>query len=193
MRLYYTARSHFSRKVRILMDAWQQPLRLIDIGNVANTQADSFAANPLMRVPTLIDEGTWVIDSDHMAQYLCRQFDPQDRYQVLTEEIQDLNARAIINGAMAAEVELILAARTGIETSKYVRFEKHQKVILAALQWLEDNPQLFEGQTNYLGFHLVCLWDHLALYQLVELNYPRLQNTVERLRRLDFISASAPE
>lgn len=135
MKLYYTPRSHFSRKVRILVAAWDLGVELVDVGNVADTSDIAFGHNPLMKVPALVDEGRLVIDSDHIAQHLVRAHDPDDRFAVLSEDTATLNARAVLNGIMAAEVELILAERTGIAIGRYARFDKMRASILAGLDW----------------------------------------------------------
>jgi len=70
MKLYFTPRSHFSRKVRILLHAWKLEVELIDVGNVGATSSHAFGPNPLMKVPTLLDGGPSIFDSDHIAQYL---------------------------------------------------------------------------------------------------------------------------
>ena len=41
MKLYFTPRSHFSRKVRMLLQAWRLEVELIDVGNVVATSSIS--------------------------------------------------------------------------------------------------------------------------------------------------------
>ncbi|WKD49614.1 glutathione S-transferase family protein [Microbulbifer spongiae] len=192
MKLYYTPRSHFSRKVRILIDAFNLDVDLVDIGNVAEQFIGVFGPNPLMKVPTLIDKGVPVFDSDYIAQYLVQQFDSSDRFQVLTNDAKVLNARAVMNGVMSAEVELILAERSGIATDAYPRFDKIRGSISNGLDWLESRAEMFPNQPTYLRFHLNSMWDHLALYGLVSLDYPKLYDSVERLRTLTYVEKSAP-
>lgn len=191
MKLYYTPKSHFARKVRILMDAWGIELELIDVGDVADSE--SFGDNPLMKVPALVDGKACVVDSDNIAQYLTRKFDKQDKYGVLTTDVHILNTRAIMNGIMAAEVELLLAKRTGIDTSKYKRFDKMTDSINSGLTWLEQNESIFSFKPTYLSFHLVCMWDHLALYTTVDLNYPKLQDLVNQMSKLSFVASNVPK
>ncbi len=191
MKLHYTPKSHFARKNRILLDALSIGVELIDVGNVADNNPEIFAHNPLMKVPTLIDGEQVVYESDLISQYIVKKYDPQDRYEVLSQDWESLNAQAVMNGVMTAEVELILAQRTGIDTQKYVRFDKFEATVLRGLQWLEEHASLFENHT-YAGFHLVCLWEHLVLYQMFALNYPQLQRSVEQLSDLNFVKTSSP-
>jgi glutathione S-transferase len=193
MKLHYTPKSHYARKDRILIDALKLDVELLDAGNVADQDPDLFAGNPLMKVPTLItDEGEAIFESDHIAEYLVRQYDPNDHYQVLTTDLKALNARAVMNGVMAAEVELVMAERTGIKTGKYQRFDKFRHTVDQGLGWLEARSAWFADTVDYAGFHLVCLWDHLVLYQMFALPYPRLQAEVQRLSEIEFVNKSAP-
>lgn len=193
MKLYYTPRSHFSRKVIILINAWEIDVQLIDVGNVATSSTGTFGDNPLMKVPTLVEDKLWMIDSDNIAQYLVRKYDVKDRFEVLTTDIHTLNARTILNGIMSAEVEIILARRTGIDTNLYQRYDKIIETIKAGLDWLEYNVEIFTTTPTYLCFHLVCMWDHLSFYKTVDLNYPKLKEHVNKLTLLSFVAVNAPK
>ncbi len=192
MKLYYTPKSHFARKDRILIDALALNIELVDAGNVADNKPEVFANNPLMKVPTLLDGDQVIFESDHIAGYLVRKFDTNDRHQVLTTDIEQLNARAVMNGVMTAEVELIMAERTGINTQQYKRFDKFRATVEQGMIWLEKHAYLFNEQPTYAGFHLICLWDHLALYQMFSLHYPALKAVIVRLSTLEYVVNSSP-
>lgn len=192
MRLYYTPRSHYSRKVRMLLGGLRRSVELVNVGNVADSNPTIFGENPLMKVPTLVDGDHTIFDSDHIAQYLVRTYDHEDTFQVLTTQIDDLNARSVMNGVMAAEVELILAERTGLDTTAHRRFDKMREAILAGLGWLENHVGRFPDRPSYLGFHLIAMWDHLALYQVCPLEQPRIQAYVLRLSDLPFVVETKP-
>lgn len=191
MKLYYTPRSHFARKVRILLDAWTINAELVDVGNVADNASHAFGPNPLMKVPTLVDGETWLIESDHIAAYLARQYYPSDSFDVLTQDSQALNARALLNGIMAAEVEIILASRAGIDTDT-ARFNKMRDSMRASLAWLNERATTLFSRHTYLGFHLVCAWDHLQLYNVIELEHARLQSVSKEMSQLEYVRTSAP-
>ncbi len=192
LKLYYTPKSHYARKDRILIDALNLEVELIDAGNVADQDPGIFANNPLMKVPTLIDEGQNIFESDHIAEYLVRKHDVEDQFDVLSHDPKQKNLQAVLNGVMAAEVELIMAERTGIDTRKYTRFDKFRSSVTQGLQWLENNADDFSNEPDYRGFHLVCLWDHLDLYKMFELDYPNLKRLVAELNQLDFVYTSQP-
>ncbi|MGE0582583.1 MAG: glutathione S-transferase N-terminal domain-containing protein [Steroidobacteraceae bacterium] len=192
MQLIYTPRSHFSRKVRILLAALDVEVELIDAGNVADARPAAYGPNPLMKVPTLLDGTISVFDSDHIAAYLVRMLDPADRFGVLTTDAEMLNARAVMNGVMAAEVELILAARTGLDTRAHRRFDKLRESIQQGLAWLEARSDRFPREPAYLAFHAVAMWDHLELYQVVELGFPGLRSYAMQWASTPFIAQSKP-
>lgn len=189
--MFYTPRSHFSRKVRLVLDGLGVDCDLLDVGNVA--ESEIFGSNPLMKVPALVDGELTIFDSDHIAQYVVGKFDPEDRFDVMTPDVHFLNARAVLNGAMSAEVEWIMAERTGIATAGLPRFQKIRTSIEQALAWLEERAELFPAEPSYLGFHLVSLIDHLVLYDMLPVNHPRLQAVAARLSEVDWIAASAPK
>lgn len=192
MQLFYTPRSHFSRKVRMLLGGLNKHAELIDVGNVADSDAAIFGSNPLMKVPTLVDGRHTLFDSDHIAQYIVRTYDASDRFGVLTADIDALNARAVLNGIMSTEVELILAARTGIDTSAHRRFGKMREAIARGLDWLENQANVFPDKPSYLGFHLIALWDHLTLYNVCSLDFSRLREYVAQWSALSYVASTKP-
>lgn len=192
MKLYYTPRSHFSRKVRILLDALALDAELVDAGNVAEGAPDPYGPNPLMKVPTLVDGAQAVFDSDHIAAHVVRRHDPADRFAVLATDAQVLNARAVMNGVMAAEVELILAERTGIDTQAHRRFGKLRAAIHQGLGWLDARCGDFPRSPTYLVFHAVAMWDHLMFYRVVDVASPGLRDYVAQWASVPFIARSGP-
>src|SRR5580692_6937268 len=70
MKLLYTKRSPFARKVRVIALEKNIPLDLVDEDLQKKSQR-LLGANPLGKVPTLIlDNGTTVFDSPVICQYL---------------------------------------------------------------------------------------------------------------------------
>lgn len=191
LQLIYTPRSHFARKVRLLLAALGIDVELVDAVNAAAADPARFGPNPLLKVPTLVDDGCPVFESDHIAAHLVRTLDPQDRFDVLSTDIDVLNARAVLNGIMALEVELILGARSGLDTSQ-PRFAKMHRAIEGSLAWLEAHAGVFDRPPSYLAFHLLAMRDHLALYDLVPLDYPRLQEYANATSALPYAIASRP-
>src|SRR5690606_14989690 len=141
----------------------------------------------------LRDDDLWLVESDHIAAYLARMYDPEDEYRVLTSDPEVLNARAILNGIMAEEVKVILAERTGLSTQPHAFFQKARAGIEQGLRWLESRTAVFDsGRPGYLEFHLVCLWEHLKYYDLVPLDYPQLGAIVGELSGRERVRRTAP-
>lgn len=191
MQLFYTPLSHFSRKVRILAALLGLDIELVDVGNAADTDLSRFGGNPLLRVPVLKDGARVLMESDAIAAYLVRRFDPVDQFDVLSEDTERLNARAVLNGIMSAEVELILSARTGLDVTAHRRFEKHRQVIVSGLHWLEREASLFDGEPDYLSFHLVCMWEHLLRFRNMPAgNFPKLLLRAEQMSALPLVACT---
>lgn len=182
MKLFATPKSHFSRKVRLLLDHMGKDYELVDVGNVASNTTGDFSGNPAMSVPVLEDGTAWMIESDHIAAYIVREYDGADPYAVLTDSVDVLNARAVMNGIMANEVKLILSARMGLDPSPHPYFQKAKNAIIQSLSWLESRADLFNGKAlTYADFHFISMWDHLKLYGLVEMDYHKLSSVATAL------------
>lgn len=194
MKLYGTPLSHFTRKVRILLDQYGQAYDFVDVGNVGDSDTGRFGGNPLMSVPVLKDGDVTLIESDDIARYLVDKLDPQDRFRVLTNDAKHLTARAVLNGIMAAEVRLILAERSGLQTAGAPYFDKARSVIQTGLDWLDSKADLFDpDDPGYLDFHLVSAWDHLAYYETADLNQTRLTEIAGAVSAHEQIAATAPD
>lgn len=193
MKLYATPLSHFSRKVRILLDLYSLPYEFIDVGNVAEGPREKFAGNPLSSVPVLVDGDDWVIDSDQIAEYLVTRFDSSDRYRVVSRSLFDRNVRSVLNGIMSDEVTVILARRTGVPTEQYSYFSDALEAIGDGLSWLEARAADFSpDRPGYREFHLVCAWEHISHYDLVPLAFPKLKSIVTRVLEAEKVRQTSP-
>ena len=193
MLIYGTPRSHFTRKVRLILDHLGCDYEMIDIGNAADADPAAFGDSPLMSVPVLRDGDATVFDSDHIAAHIARTRDPDDQFEILTDDAATLNARAVLNGAMAAEVRLVLGERTGLKTAGAPYFEKARAVIANAATWLEARADLLNAERpRYLDFHFISFWDHARFYRLVDVDRTRLGEVAARLSANDLINRSAP-
>ena len=193
MKLFMTPKSHFSRKVRLLLDHLELSYDMIDVGNVATDDPDNFGGNPLMGVPVLEDGTEWLVDSDNISSYLSRTYDPEDRFAVLTSSVDLLNARAVMNGVMGNEVKLILSKRTGLDPGPHAYFQKAAHAIELGLGWLEARSALFQPESpGYAEFHLVSMWDHLESFFSKDLNFPSLREISATLAENELIQLSRP-
>ena len=185
-----TPRSHFARKVRILMKALEVPHELVDVGNIAALPPTD--RNPLAKVPALIDGPTTVFGSDRIAEYVVRRTQNDDRYGVFSRDVEVQNMREVMNAAMSAEVELVLGGRAGLPAEN-PRFDKLRQVVQSSFGWLEERAALDGERPSYAAFHLVCLFDYTRLHNLVPLSqFPRIGESARRTSRLPFVAESPP-
>ena len=195
LQLIGTPLSHFTRKVRILLAELGVELELVWAASVLATAPAAYGGNPLMRVPALVDGDATLIDSDHIARYLVRRHDPGDRLGVCSEQVQDLNRLAVVNGIMANEVVLILAKRGGLADIDGVAYlRKLGAAIDHGLAWLDHHVDPDAG-FDYRDIAMICLWQHLLHYQLrpgLE-GYPRLAARVARFLERPSVASTTPE
>ena len=193
MKLYASKTSHFARKVRLVMDHLDLDYELEPVANVAVVTPGDVATNPMRSVPVLVDGDVTMFESDHIAQYLVQKHDPEDSLGVLASDPEALNIRAVLNGIMANEVKLVLAKRTGIEPKGKTYFDKALACIEDGLSWLEQRADRFAGETvDYEDFHFISSWDHLVLFDILPMSFPRLAAAAEKLGEIPEIEETAP-
>lgn len=193
--LFGTPLSHFTRKVRILCAELAVDVEFVRTSSVLAATPSGYGDNPLMRIPTLIDGGATIIDSDHIARYLVGKFDPDDRLAVRSEAIAALNALAVVTGIMNNEVVLILAARGGLtDVENIVYFRKLRAAIDHGLAWLDAQVDP-EAAFDYRDIATICMWQHIAHYQLVPdlTRYARVGARVARFADRPSIASTAPD
>ena len=88
MKLFATPKSHFSRKVRLLLDHLELTYELVDVGDVSSAESSLFDGNPALGVPVLEDGEVWMLESDHIAFYLVRTYDPGDRFNISQSQVR---------------------------------------------------------------------------------------------------------
>ena len=193
LELFGTPLSHFTRKLRILLAELDVPFEWKRVPGVLETSPTAYGDNPLMRVPALVHGDHTLIESDHIARYLVRLYDPSDRFGVCSEDVLDLNRLAVANGIMDNEVVLILAKRGGgipdLDAVPY--FRKLTSGIHNGLAWLDANVS--DGELDYAAIAAICMYQHAAHYKLVPLDaYTRLAAHVARFAARRSIASSAP-
>lgn len=168
-KLYATPLSHFARKIRILLAELDVPHEIVYVKNLLSTDPADFGGNPILKIPTLVDEEQWVVESDLIARYLVERHDPEDRLRVHSMNANQRNVLSMINAAMAAEVELILSARSGIEGVESIPFfQRYAEAIELCLDWLEKEGKAhWTEELGYLDIALACMWDHLVHYERI--------------------------
>ena len=194
-RLHGTPLSHFTRKVRIVLAELGVAYEFVRGPGVLATTTAVYGGNPLMRVPTLVHGPYMLIESDHIARYLVRHYDPADRLGVCSERVLALNRLAVVNGVMSNEVVLLLARRGGLaDLDGVAYFRKLRAAIDQGLAWLEAHTDPEADGLDYGDIVTICLWQHLEHYALVTgLDaYPRVAARVARWADRPAIAATTP-
>ena len=193
--LHGTPLSHFTRKIRILLAELGVDFDFVRASSVLATSPESYAGNPLMRVPTLVHGETTVIDSDHIARYLVTTFDPNDTLRVRSERVPDMNRLAVVSGIMNNVVVLILARRGGLaDIEKVAYFRKLTTAIDTALTWLDGDADPDDESFDYRDVATICMWQHLEHYALVPdlARHGRLAARVSRFAARPSVTSTAP-
>ncbi|MEM1405006.1 MAG: glutathione S-transferase N-terminal domain-containing protein [Pseudomonadota bacterium] len=177
-----TRRSHFTRKVRLLLDHLQIAYRLEDVGDVSRSDHEAFNKHPILTVPIALFDEDVVYDSDEIARTLVARYNPGDDFCVNPQSTEILNMRTVLNAAMAAEVRLIVASRLGQETENTAFFDKSKIVIHRSMEWCEKRSDLLDVTLpKYLDFHFKSFWDHVHYFKLVDSRWPKLEEISARL------------
>ncbi|MEO0439041.1 MAG: glutathione S-transferase N-terminal domain-containing protein [Pseudomonadota bacterium] len=177
-----TPRSHFTRKVRLLLDHLHVAYQLEDVGDVSRSDHETLNRHPTMTVPIALIDKEVVYDSDEIARKLVTRLNPGDDFCVNSHSTEILNMRAVLNAAMAAEVRLIVASRLGHRLDNSAFFDKSKMVINRSLDWCEERFELLDATLpKYLDFHFKSFWDHLHFYRLVESRWPQLEEVSAQL------------
>jgi glutathione S-transferase len=187
-----TPLSHYTRKVRVLLAELgvEHVFDVMRARSVLSADLATYAGNPLRRVPALLLGDELVIDSDHIARVVVERFDPQDRLGVRSGRVEDLNRLAVIDGVMANEVTLLLAARAGTDLATVPYFAKLRAALEDGLAHLDAT--VASGEFDYRDVALVCMWQHLEHYKFLPLPYPRLAARVARFADRPSVASTTP-
>ena len=100
--LYLTPLSHFSRKVRVVLEEMRLDCEFSYAPNLLSEDPGDFGGNPILRVPVLEDGANWVVESDNIVRYLLDTYDPgNDTFSFLHMTVPQRNALAFITAVMA--------------------------------------------------------------------------------------------
>jgi len=187
-----TPKSHFTRKVRLLLDHLNVSYELRDIGDVSTDQIERFDGNPSLTVPVAMIGDDIVFDSDEIARHIISISNPGDDFYVRATSPDVLNTRSVLNAAMSAEVRLIVAQRLNQCTDGSRFFAKSKSILHHSLTWCASRCELFNpGAPTYLDFHFKSFWDHASHYGLIEDVWPDLRSVSDQLDSSEVVRKSS--
>ena len=139
MQLYGTPPSHFTRKVRIVLQELGLPYEFVILSQLLEVGERHFAHNPLHMFPVLEDGDIRLFESDLICDYLISRYGAGKELNSFIpsqkNQVKDRQRLAVMNGGMSAGVTLIRAKRSGIrDWAPFPYFRQELASIDAALQ-----------------------------------------------------------
>ena len=172
MKVYGTYPSHFTRKVRIVLQELQVPYEFSILTNLMAVGEEHFANNPLHQLPILVDGTRKLVESDLICEYLIEKY---GREQMSIYPEGDIIAHkqrlAIMNGGMDSGVKIIRGQRNGI-SADYPFFQQERGALQASLRWLDADlgNKKFYGpieQLSLLELNLFCFIEWALFREMI--------------------------
>lgn len=171
---YYTLRSPYARKVRILLDelgAIHQPVEIspgsMESGSLFGE--DYEAQIPSMRVPSIKDGDDIIFESNFVMAYLLENYprrrQTEDQPPLATAMVraehrwQDDMVLATIETLLNSAINLTFLSRSGVEVDQVPYLRREQARCQSCLDWLEARatPDGFvPGVFSIADLNLVC-------------------------------------
>ncbi len=183
MKVYGTYPSHFTRKVRIVLQELRIPYEFSILTNLMAVGEEHFANNPLHQLPILEDGTRKLVESDLICEYLLEKYGHGEMSVYPEGDIVEHKQRlAIMNGGMDSGVKIIRGQRNGI-SNEYPFFQQERAALRSALRWLDMDlgNKLFYGPQKTLSLlelNLFCFLEWALFREMVETfdPYPNLKN-----------------
>ena len=173
--------SHFTRTARIFAVELEVPHGFRPVYDLTSTDQGSYAANPALKVPVLVDARGPLYGTENICAELARRSGRRDRV-VLGGDVTDrlvANAEEMVRHAMNSEVTLILSA-TAPDT--WPPPPKVRRSLENALAFLEENVGATRAAlppARLLSFFetaLYCVVRHLPFRKIMDVSgYPTLE------------------
>jgi glutathione S-transferase len=190
MKLFGAYPSHFTRKVRVVLQELGLDYQFSALSALLETSPEHFAQNPLLQLPILIDGEQQIIESDLICAYLLDKHgrnSPGLRFfPTLGDKYHHQKRLAVMNGGMSAGARIMRAKRSNIPNFMESPFFKQDaSAIQNSLKWLENDlekrTRYQEGEFNLLDITLVCFADWAIFREIISslAAFPAIANFVE--------------
>jgi glutathione S-transferase len=173
MKLYGTLPSHFTRKVRVVLQELAIPFEFVALESLMSTEVANFAQNPLLQLPILEDGSLNLIESDDICEYLFQTYghqNPEISFLPSGDLFMHKKRLAIMNGGMAAGVKLIRAKRSGVSWD-YPFFQQEITALKSSLAWLDKDlgNRYFYGdeKLSLLEITLMCFAEWAVFREMI--------------------------
>jgi glutathione S-transferase len=199
MKLYYTKRSPYASKVRMVALGRDVQLELVDIPDLSQKPAELLASNPLGKIPALLlDDGQSLFDSRVICQYLDTLGEREKliphkgvtRYQVL--KIESL-ADGMADAAVAMVMEKASHGENIVSESIIAR---HNAAILRGLEYLNAHHDMLSGEWNLAQIAVAATLGYLN-FRLKDLGwqakFPNLSVWYDKVLLRSDVQATLPK
>ena len=195
-KLYYIDGSPFARLCRVLIDEWQVPVHLVEVG--FPLPDDFFEINPMGQVPVLetigemifptlqIVEQLWAMTEEARVPYL----DPLADRQLLTVILGMGNFLVLSNQQVRAGLDQVGENRLGFDPG-----ERHQIRVQKCLDWIDARASewLTGDEPNVCDYALACILLYSDARRPINWrNRAALAGIVDRLQGRPSFTATSP-
>ena len=179
MQVYGTPPSHFTRKVRVLLQELGQPYEFVkfEVKHLMSVGAEKFADNPLHLFPVLVDGDLRIFDSDAICEYVIERYgkgkEISSFFPVFENRVHDRQRMVMINGGMSAGVSVIRAGRSGVEDwKKHPWLCQEMEAISGAASWLERDlggrVSYYPGRLTMMDISLQCFLEWAEFREMIK-------------------------
>lgn len=193
MKLFGTYPSHFTRKVRVVLQELGLEYQFNVLPSLGEIGVEHFANNPLLQLPTLVHGEREIIESDIICRYLLENFgqkSPELRFLPSSGDKYAHEKRlAVMNGGMAAGVKIIRGKRSNIPNfMEFLLFRQEAAALQSSLKWLDadlGHRTCYQaGEFTLLDITLVSFADWAVFREMIPslAAFPNLQRFVEANR-----------
>lgn len=193
MKLYYTTRSPYARKVLLtaLKTGVYDSIDLIEI-NLMEKPAEFTSANPIGRIPALIDEnGQVYYDSNAICTFL-----EAHGNKTVSKTITSENLVSLCDGLMDITVDLFKETLRPKERQSDTQLTKLKANIRHCLTYLETIITDFDQTLSPHAISLICALDYLT-FRFPELgpdkSHPRLTQWKTEMAKNEAVHKTVPK
>jgi glutathione S-transferase len=179
--------SHFTRVARIFALELGVDARLVPVHDLTALDADSYAGNPALKLPSLKRDGSLLFGTQNICRALA-ELGVESRRVIWPEDLRDdlsRNAQELVWHGMAAQVQIVTGMLLAGLPADNGYFVKGRQGFAGALRFLNENLQgalkaLPARDLSLFEVTLFCLVDHIRFRETVSLDpYPALRSFSE--------------
>jgi glutathione S-transferase len=165
--------SHFTRTARIFALDLSVPHTFRPVIDILSTEASTFAGNPALKVPVLVDEQGALFGTENICAEIARRSGRRPSV-VLRGDVRDrvvANAEEMVLHVMSSEVTLIMAKIAG---DARLAPPKVARSVENALLWLDDHLDAVvaalpnDRAISFVEVALFCTLTHLPFRQVTD-------------------------